>query len=137
MTQAELQKLKPIIQKELTFNEDNLQSKFQELIIKRCFYLDLTSKETTKLKNLRLDKEVLYAELYDKIKFHSDIRREKRDEIESQMHREPRFLAICKEIIIQEEIVSYLAEIIQAFKDLSFQLRAMLDMIKFKAGLDI
>jgi hypothetical protein len=136
MTKLELQKLKPLIEKELTFNEDSIQSKLQELVIKRCFYLDIFTKETTKLKDLRLDKEVLYAELYDKIKFHSDIRREKRDEIESQMHKDPRFFNICKEINFQEEVVIYLENTLQNFRDLGFQIKNSIAHMRFKAGLD-
>jgi len=136
MTKLELQKLKPLIEKELTFNEDSIQSKLQELVIKRCFYLDIFTKETTKLKDLRLDKEVLYGELYEKIKFYSDIRREKRDEIESQMYKDPRFFNICKEINFQEEVVIYLENTLQNFRDLGFQIKNSIAHMRFKAGLD-
>jgi delta 1-pyrroline-5-carboxylate dehydrogenase len=80
---------------------------------------------------LKLKKEVKYAELYRYFKFSANERWDTKSEIEAQMYSDIQFQSIISDINTQQEIVTFLEQTLDNIKTLSFAVRNHIDWQKF------
>jgi len=131
MTNQEFEQIKIIAEKKLFFNEDNFQGKLSEVPLIYDTFLKLFIKEHKVLQNMKLKKDIKYADLYRNLKFNSDIRLENKHEIENQMFSDISYQKIVSDINDQQEIVTFLEQTLENVKNLSFAIRNYIDWRKF------
>jgi len=131
MNSKEFSTLKQLTEKKITFSEDNFQSKLAEVPLLYSSYLQIFVRENKFLMELKLKKEVKYAELYRYFKFSANERWETKSEIEAQMYSDIQFQSIISDINTQQEIVTFLEQTLDNIKTLSFAVRNHIDWQKF------
>jgi hypothetical protein len=136
MTLEQLKKVKLIIASELRLDPDNFQSQLFNITLIRDRYLQLFIQENKELQKLKIKKDERYGELYDDLKFNSPKRWESKSEIEPQIKRDKSFVTILNAIEDQQEVVTYLEQTLDSFKQLSYQIKNHIEWSKFQAGVD-
>jgi len=136
MTLEQLKKVKLIIASELRLDPDNFQSQLFNITLIRDRYLQLFIQENKELQKLKIKKDERYGELYDDLKFNSSKRWESKSEIDPQIKRDKSFVTILNGIEDQQEVVTYLEQTLDSFKQLSFQIKNHIEWSKFQAGVD-
>lgn len=131
MNSKEFNTLKQITETKLTFSEDNFQSKLAEVPLLYSRYLQIFVNENKNLMELKLKKEVKYADLYRYFKFSANERWDTKSEIEAQMYSDIQFQSIISDINTQQEIVTFLEQTLDNIKTLSFAVRNHIDWQKF------
>ena len=131
MNSKEFNTLKQITETKLTFSEDNFQSKLAEVPLLYSRYLQIFVNENKNLMELKLKKEVKYADLYRYYKFSANERWDTKSEIEAQMYSDLGFQSIISDINTQQEIVTFLEQTLDNIKTLSFAVRNHIDWQKF------
>ena len=131
MNSKEFNTLKQITETKLTFSEDNFQSKLAEVPLLYSRYLQIFVNENKNLMELKLKKEVKYADLYRYYKFSANERWDTKSEIEAQMYSDQQFQSIISDINSQQEIVTFLEQTLDNIKTLSFAVRNHIDWQKF------
>lgn len=131
MNSKEFNTLKQITETKLTFSEDNFQSKLAEVPLLYSRYLQIFVNENKNLMELKLKKEVKYAELYRYFKYSANERWDTKSEIEAQMYSDLGFQSIISDINTQQEIVTFLEQTLDNIKTLSFAVRNHIDWQKF------
>lgn len=134
MNSKEFSTLKQLTEKKITFSEDNFQSKLAEVPLLYSSYLQIFVRENKFLMELKLKKEVKYAELYRYFKFSANERWDTKSEIEAQMYSDLQFQSIISDINTQQEIVTFLEQTLDNIKTLSFAVRNHIDWQKFING---
>ena len=131
MNSKEFNTLKQITETKLTFSEDNFQSKLAEVPLLYSRYLQIFVNENKNLMELKLKKEVKYADLYRYFKYSANERWDTKSEIEAQMYSDIQFQSIISDINTQQEIVTFLEQTLDNIKTLSFAVRNHIDWQKF------
>jgi delta 1-pyrroline-5-carboxylate dehydrogenase len=131
MNSKEFNTLKQITETKLTFSEDNFQSKLAEVPLLYSRYLQIFVNENKNLMELKLKKEVKYADLYRYFKYSANERWDTKSEIEAQMYSDLGFQSIISDINSQQEIVTFLEQTLDNIKTLSFAVRNHIAWQKF------
>ena len=134
MTLPELNKVKAYIDEKLKFTDDNISKK---LLDHPYFYhsvLDIYIKEKRILDNLERKKKMVYAERYDFFKFKNNFRLDSAKEIDCYINGEKVYDDVCLEYNLQENVVTYFVEILDAIKKMSFTMQSYIRMKEFLAG---
>ena len=132
MTQNDFMKLKKLTEEKLAFSEDNIQGKIASIPLLYDTYMKAFVRENKLLNELKLDKDVLYADLYKYFKYDADHRWDTKNEIESQMYSDVKYQSKVKQINEQQEIVTFLELTLENIKTLSFSLKNYIDWRKFQ-----
>lgn len=135
MNKQKFSELKSYIDKKINWTSENCQSKLMELTILYSKCIDLFSEESLILNDLNLQKNVLYGELLEELKFNSDRRWDTKNELESQMYRNPKYQTLCRQIIEQESVTDYLGKCFEIIKSTQYAIKSYMDWEKFKNGI--
>jgi len=116
-------------------DEDNVEERKKEIpkriheIFVRFMY------ECNELKELEVKKLAKHGELYKHYKFFDNHSWGNKGEIESQICSDKTYQYICREYNKQEYIVKELEGFFKNLKDLMFQVKNTIDLMKFKSGI--
>ena len=128
-------KLKQIADKELTFDEKKADIACANVPAMYQRYLDIYSTEFHLLKTKQADLEMLYGELYKKVKFHDQYQWGAKGEVDSQINTNVEYYRLRIEVAQQEVIVQYLEQLLDNIKRLSYTIKNWIDIKKFMAGM--
>lgn len=136
MNQSDFQKLKLKISSLLVLDDGNIQSQLYNITKTRDNYLQVFVNENKLLNKLKIKRDEKKGELIEHFKFTASRRWENKSEIETQINRDPAYIQILHDIEDQQEIVTYLEQSLESFKQLSFQINNHINWTKFQAGVD-
>lgn len=134
MTNEDFKKLQDYLDKRLVYTHENLPTKLLEYpTIHQTLIKILTDlhKEKSVLEEKRTE---LYGNLYRHYKFESEYRWDSRNEIESQIFADKKYLVIAKEIEDLEAQILYVGKTIDGMKSLSYTARSYIDYQKLING---
>lgn len=134
MNKQNFKNLKDYIDKKINWNQDNCQGKLMELTVLYSKCIDLFSEESLLLNELKLQKDIIYGDLLETLKFESNRRWDSKNELESQMYREPKFQLISRQINEQQSVVDYLGKCFEIIKSTQYAIKSYMDWEKFKSG---
>lgn len=132
MNKKNFTELKKYIDGKIQWTQDNCQSKLMELTILYSKCVDVFSEESLILNDLELQRDTLYGELLEHLKFNSDKRWDTKGEIESQMFRDVNYQSIIRQINEQKSVTDYLGRVFEMIKSTQFAIKNYMDWEKFK-----
>jgi hypothetical protein len=136
MNQIDFKALKLKTASLLILDDGNIQSQLYNITKTRDSYLQVFVYENKLLRKLEIKRDEKRGELVEYFKFQASRRWEKTAEIESQINRDPAYTQILSEIEDQQEVVTYLEQTLESFKQLSFQINNHINWTKFQNGVD-
>jgi hypothetical protein len=128
-------KLKDFVEKELTFNEDNVERmslNFSNIYMK---YLRVFTNETKILKELYYEKQKMFGKLLHHFKFEVEFQLDSKSEIESYIRSDDNYYNLCLKYSNQEIIVDYLEKTLSRINTMGFEIKNYIEIIKLKKGL--
>ena len=128
-------KLKEIIEKELFFNEDNVERMSLHTSNLYMKYLRVYSNEVKILKGISLEKNKIFGELMHHYKFKVDFQLDSKSEIESYIRSDEKYYNISLEYSNQEIVVEYLEKILSRINTMGFEIKNYIEIVKLKKGL--
>jgi len=131
----EFQKLKDLAESELKITEDNVMDKSIQLSNLYSRFLNIYIKELRILKEISVDKDKIYGELYDKYKFHFDYQLDGKSEIDTYVRKDDKFYQIALTYSQQEVQVQFLEQTLNHINNLGFRIKNFVDLKKIKMGL--
>jgi hypothetical protein len=134
MTEEHFIRLRTIIEKELTLNEENVGLLTLKIPNLHTKYLDIYVKEMKIFKTIALDKTKLYSKLYHENKFEGVYKLDSVKEIDIYCNRDPEYYKKSQEYLLQEIIVKYLEATLDNIQKLNFVIKNYIEWRKFLAG---
>lgn len=131
----QFKKLKVLAEKDIQFDEKNvleLSERVPNLFQK---YLDVYVEELKILKDMEINREKKYGELYKHFKHKDQYEWSQKGEIESQINSDPNYYKLKMQIAQQEFMVKYLENVLDNIKRLSFSIKNWIEIKKFQAGM--
>ena len=98
-------------------------------------YSKLYIDELKQLKELSLEKEKIFGELYDKYKFHNDYKLDSKTEIEIYVKSDKQYFEIAQKYYQQESIVKYLEQLIDNINKVGYNIKNYIELEKIKLGI--
>jgi len=135
MKQEDFNKLKDIIEKELTLTESNIHDKSLQISNYYIKFLQIYNKEVKLLKNLYHSKEKKFGDLYHYYKFKYEFQLGTKSEIEVYINSNDEFHDISMEFSNQEIIVKYLEQILDHINNVGYRIKNYIELQKLKQGL--
>lgn len=148
MKSEDFQKLKDFAQREISFNEDNALEKTIQLSNLHAHFLNLYSREFAIFKELELQREKIYGELFqcfrypDKnnpnmsrfglLNFDNSL---KGTEIDNYVKSHQAYYDIALKSAIEEVQVNYLEQTISNINNLGYRITSYVSLLKMKKGI--
>jgi Na+/phosphate symporter len=134
MTNEDFIKLQISLEHKLTFTQDNLSTKLMEYAFIHQTLLKILTDLQTEQNELEQKRIEMYGNLYRLYKFESEYRWEARNEVESQIFSDKKYLAIIKELNDISVQVTYVGKTVDGMKNISYTARAYIDYQKLLSG---
>jgi len=135
MTKEVLDKIRKYIETLCIINEDTLQEKISEIPKRQHEIFTRFAYECNELNNLDMKLKKKYGDLYKHYKYGDNRNWDTKGEIESQIYADTNYQVVWRQYNEQTYIVKELEGILNNIKVASFQIKNMIDLLKFKAGM--
>ncbi|MEM4261310.1 MAG: recombination mediator protein UvsY [Candidatus Woesearchaeota archaeon] len=127
--------LKAKVEEDLAIDESNAADKSLKFSSMYSKYLALYLQELRILKNLSLEKDKLYGDLYHKLKFKNDYQLDSSKEIDTYVRSDESFYKKSLDVQNQEIVVKYLEETLQNINNTGYRIKTYVDFLKLRMGL--
>jgi hypothetical protein len=135
MKSESFQEFKIKIEKELRLTEDNIEEKSIQLSNIYSNVLSIYSKELKIFKNMQIEKDKIYGELYHKYKFEFDYQLDSKSEVDSYIKSNELYYKLALECANQEVQVKFLEQTLEHINNLGFRIKNYIDLKKISKGL--
>jgi len=135
MNQQTFEKLKTKVKQDLTITESNIVMKCLEVPKLFMKYNEIFVKQLDHYKNLLLEKDRLYGDLYEHYKYNGKYSAGTKGEVEAFLYADERWIELNREVIKQECITKYVENVLSDVKQLNFNLKNFIEYKKYLEGL--
>jgi hypothetical protein len=135
MTNEDFQKLKKVINSQLTITDENVMTKSVQISVIYADLMEIWSKELRELKNISHRKDKIYGDLYHHYKFKFNYQLDSAKEIDNYVKADDKYYQVALEYSNQEVIVKYLEQTLTHINNLGFRITSYVEMKKMKKGI--
>ena len=134
MTMEDYNRLKTIVDAELTLTQDNVLQKSLNIPFLYHKYLDIFINETREYKTLKQKVKKKYSDVYADVKFKGNFQLDSKAEVEVFIAKDDVYMDLKHEADMQETVVQYLELLLDTISKMSFHIKNFVDIAKFKSG---
>jgi len=127
--------LKAKVENDLFVDESNAAEKSLKFSNLYAKYLALYMQELRIIKQLSIDKDKLYGELYHQFKFKNDFQLDGNKEIDIYIRSNESYYKKCLEFQNQEIIVKYLESVLLNITTTGYRIKNYVELLKLKMGI--
>jgi hypothetical protein len=134
MTMDELEKLKPIVAKDLKITEATVLSISLDVPILYHKYLDIFTVQFKLMKDKDNAMKELYGKLYDKYRFQGDKQLDTKGEVETYVFSDAAYVKLQYEYNVQVTVVKYLESVLEAIGRITYTVGNFIKYREFLVG---
>jgi hypothetical protein len=116
----------------LKITKDNIFEKSIEFLTLQILYHDTYIKEFKIFKDLSLEKDKFYSQLYTDNKTNNNLQLKNKSEVENYIFQNNLYYDKCIELNKQEAVVKYLEGIVDYLKQTSFSIKNIIELKRMK-----
>lgn len=129
--EEQIEKLEKKVTEDLFLNDKNLVEETKNNLAKHHRYLTMLRKEKFTLAALYRERDRIYAQIHDHIRFGKGVKKDIRlSEIPTYINKTSKYQEINKKVREQKIFVDYLSEVCDLFKSRGYSIKNLIDLLK-------
>jgi len=134
MDSEKFAKLKKIIDKEVSFNEQNASEKVYLSSQYYQKYLDIYTNECLELEDLKLDMNKVYGERLHHYKYNHSYEWDSQAQLTAKIHSDQKYIDVAQKFNRQKIIVDYLEKTLKNISGMTYAIREFRELKLFFSG---
>lgn len=136
MTNEKFKNLKRIVQKEVSFTEEDILNQSTKIAVLYQKYLSIYTTVLATYNTIKIDLDEMFGILYRKYRIEDDVDWKNANAITSQIKCDPKYCTLLRECNRLEIILKFLEKTLSNIKDISHNMRNYLEAKKLLTGRD-